>query len=339
MDAGGAFQEGAAVTESITSSDELRQFATENDGRRKIDVEACLDLHRRAANQIDLLARHVSELRGQLEAATAAGTPQPSSNEDAAQAALLVLQRAQATADQTIAEASRVRAEAEAIRQQADGEARARADAALDEARVEAQHIVDAARIQAAEITNANAQAAERVAEAEQRFRDRIRMLRADAESLVDLTRELEEGTAAATDEPAADEPQVAPTQPKAQEPAPASLATPPDRSAEAGEQQAPALATEPLPPPPPPPPEPAAAAPTASASTAGAPEAAAPDIQFLPPPPPKELYELSEHELEEALEGRSIDDELFGDDVVIDLRDEPTPSVRGGSYDVQGRD
>jgi len=46
------------------------------------------------------------------------------------------------------------------------------------------------------------------------------------------------------------------------------------------------------------------------------------------PPPPAKDVLDLTEAELEEVLGGKSIDDELFDDDLVIDLTDdakEPT--------------
>jgi hypothetical protein len=65
------------VTENTTNSAELRQFAADNTGRRKIDVEASLDLHRRAANHIDALNEHVNDLRHRVTNGTAAPAPAP----------------------------------------------------------------------------------------------------------------------------------------------------------------------------------------------------------------------------------------------------------------------
>ncbi len=94
------------MTDSITSSSELRQFAQENSGRRKIDVQAALDLHQRAANQIDLLGEHITDMQQRLASAVSSPDQAPApvfteapaapvaAGEDSSQAALMVLQRA-----------------------------------------------------------------------------------------------------------------------------------------------------------------------------------------------------------------------------------------------------
>ncbi len=321
------------MTDIITTSSELRQFAGENNGRRKIDVDASLDLHRRAADQIDELSARMSELQARLRAASDAQTVAARSatgDDDSAQAALLVLQRAQATADQAIAEANRIRSDAETVRQQADAEAQARADAALAEARVRAQQMVEAAEAKAAQIAAANAEAAEQAAAIERQYHERIRSLREEAESLVEMARRIEEGTTPA-DEPGTDiDLTGAPVQTVSEEepaPTPAALPDlpPPPVIAEPEQPGAEVAALATAPPPPPP-------SPARDATPTGA------EADFRPPPPPKELYELSESELEHALEGRSIDDELFDDDVVIDLRDDESEQSPT-SYELYGRD
>ena len=64
------------------------------------------------------------------------------------------------------------------------------------------------------------------------------------------------------------------------------------------------------------------------TSAAATAPAAAAADGE--------ELIDLTEAELEQALGGKSIDDELFGDDAVIDLTDE---SEQSKSFEFFSRD
>ena len=334
------------MTENTTNSAELRQFAADNTGRRKIDVEASLDLHRRAANCIDALSGHVNDLRRSVASGEApAPAPAPvavTSSEDPSQSALMILQKAQQTADQTVAEANQVLADAERTRREADALAQAKADTALAQARVEADDITAAAEVRAGEIiaaaearagevAAATAVTAERVADAQRAYHAKAASLRADAEGVVALARSMEnlageELPAALTEEPF--------TKPLEREPAAAApLAAAVDAApAEPAPTEEPVEAAAPaeLPPPPagdsellPPPP-----APDVAASELPPPPAA----DLLPPPPApapapvavdEDLVDLTEAELEQALGGRSIDDELFGDDVVIDLTDE----------------
>lgn len=341
------------MTENTTNSAELRQFAADNTGRRKIDVEASLDLHRRAANHIDALSEHVNDLRQRVTTGDAAPAPTPApavavAGEDPSQSALMILQKAQQTADQTIAEANQVLADADRTRREADALAQAKADTALAQARVEAAGIIEAAEARAGEVAAAAAVAAERAVEAQRAYQAKATSLRTDAEGVVALARSME--TVAAEDLPPAltEEPFTTPIH---EVPAPAVAAAPVAEVAPEPEAPAPpvaeAVAVAPAPADLPPPP--AAAGPDLlPPPPAPAPEVAAPVSSELPPPPApapapvaaatdaEELIDLTEAELEQALDGKSIDDELFGDDVVIDLTDE---SEQSKSFEFFSRD
>lgn len=378
------------MTESITSSGELRQFASENSGRRKIDVQQSLDLHQRAANQIDLLGEHLPEMQRKLNAAGREQSPAVASEpvakpslaagEDPSQAALIVLQRAQETAEVAIAEAEEISAQAQRVRDEADAIAELRAEtmaeAAMAEARGQAAHIIDAAQQRASEVAEATALAADRSAFAQRQYRNKTSSLRIDAESLVEIAQRMESVAgedlpATLTARPFTDAtlaPAEPPTTPPVPAPAPAALA---DSSALDPEDEieeeivleddaAAKLAAAPdvLPPPPvveaatvlpppraaavveevaapaatlPPPPD-ASLLPPPPAVSNGAP-AAVGRTEFLPPPS-KDVLDLTETELEEVLGGKSIDDELFDDDLVIDLTDdEKEPASQGFEF------
>lgn len=307
------------MTENTTNSAELRQFAADNTGRRKIDVEASLDLHRRAANQIDALSEHVNDLRhrvttgGEIAVPAPPAAPAPTAGQEPSQSALMILQQAQQTADLTIAEANQVLADAERTRREADALAQAKADTALAQARVEAAGIIEAAEARAGEIAAASAVAAERAAKAQRAYLAKAADLRADAEGVVALARSME--SVAGEDLPAAltEEPFTKPIQ---RDVAAAAAVAEADEAAAAPVDLAPPAAEADLLPPPP--------APEVAASELPPPPAA----DALPPPPPPaatddDLIDLDEVDLEQALGGKSIDDELFGDDVVIDLTEE----------------
>lgn len=346
------------MTENTTNSAELRQFAADNTGRRKIDVEASLDLHRRAANHIDALSEHVNDLRQRVTTGDPAPAPAPAvavNGEDPSHSALMILQQAQQTADQTIAEANQILADAERTRREADALAQAKADTALAQARVEAAGIIEAAETRAGEVAAATAVAAERAVEAQRAYQAKATSLRTDAEGVVALARSME--NVAAEDLPPAltEEPFTAPIH---EVPAAAVAAAPvvevapePEAPVEAiADEVAAAPAPADLPPPPaaagpdllPPPPAPAPEV-AAAVSTELPPPPAA---EVLPPPPApapaaaaadgEELIDLTEAELEQALGGKSIDDELFGDDAVIDLTDE---SEQSKSFEFFSRD
>lgn len=242
------------MTDSITSSSELRQFATENDGRRKIDVLASLDLHKRAANQIDLLGEHITDLQKRLAAAVSAPagtvappTPMPTpvaapvAGEEPGQAALMILQRAQDTAEQVLSEATQIRADAERTRNEADALAKAKADAALAEARGQAAHIIEAAQQRANEVAEATTVVADRAAFNQSKFRDRAAGLRADAQSVVALAESME---LAATEELPATLTKRPYTEPIGQ---PAPVAAVPDPMPEPAAAPAPAVVAEPV--------------------------------------------------------------------------------------------
>ncbi|MGI9621475.1 MAG: hypothetical protein ACR2PK_01465, partial [Acidimicrobiales bacterium] len=53
------------------------------------------------------------------------------------------------------------------------------------------------------------------------------------------------------------------------------------------------------------------------------------PPTHSLPPPPDQDLLDLNDNQLEEAI-GASIDDELFGDEPVIDLTDDDANAAPG---------
>ena len=319
------------MTENTTNSAELRQFAADNTGRRKIDVEASLDLHRRAANHIDALSEHVNDLRQRVTTGDPAPAPAPAvavNGEDPSHSALMILQQAQQTADQTIAEANQILADAERTRREADALAQAKADTALAQARVEAAGIIEAAETRAGEVAAATAVAAERAVEAQRAYQAKATSLRTDAEGVVALARSME--NVAAEDLPPAltEEPFTAPIH---EVPAAAVAAAPVVEVAPEPEAPVEAIADE------------VAAAP-APADLPPPPAAAGPDL--LPPPPApapaaaaadgEELIDLTEAELEQALGGKSIDDELFGDDAVIDLTDE---SEQSKSFEFFSRD
>ena len=347
------------MTENTTNSAELRQFAADNTGRRKIDVEASLDLHRRAANHIDALSEHVNDLRQRVTNGDPVPAPAPApavaaSGDESSQSALMILQQAQQTADLTLAEANQVLADAERTRREADALAQAKADTALAQARVEAAGIIEAAEARAGEVAAATAVAAERAVEAQRAYQAKATSLRTDAEGVVALARSME--NVAGEDLPAAltEEPFTKPIQ-RDEAPAVAVAAAPVVEAAQEPEAPAePVVVDEPvvaaaapapadLPPPPaagpdllPPPPAPEVAP---AASELPPPPAA----EVLPPPPApapvaetEELIDLTEAELEQALGGKSIDDELFGDDVVIDLTDE---SEQSKSFEFFSRD
>jgi hypothetical protein len=385
--------EGVSVTDSITSSSELRQFAAENNGRRKIDVHAALDLHLRAANQIDLLGEHITDIQQRLAAAVStqslapapvAEAPAPApvpvqpvgAGQDTSQAALMVLQRVQETANGVLAEAEVVRAEADRTRAEADALAELKAEAALAEARGQAAHIIEAAQERAAQVAAATAEVADRAAFAQRQYRDRTTTLKADAQSIVSLVETME--TIAGEDLPPTvttkpyTEVMAPPSTPPIPAPAPPALVEDVEARVEVPAVESdPAVEVEPLA-------QPveeitpvveeflpavaevaavqeleAANSPPAFAAAAeevaipAEPVAVAveyvptlpppPDATLLPPPPSvafepaaatalvgeKDVLDLTEIELEEVLGGKSIDDELFDDEVVIDLTDE----------------
>ncbi len=344
------------MTENTTNSAELRQFAADNTGRRKIDVEASLDLHRRAANHIDALSEHVNDLRQRVTTGDPAPAPAPApavavTGEDPSQSALMILQKAQQTADQTLAEANQVLADAERTRREADALAQAKADTALAQARVEAAGIIEAAESRAGEVAAATAVAAERAIEAQRSYHAKATSLRADAEGVAALARSME--NVAGEDLPTAltEEPF---TKPIHETPVAAAAVAPVVEVAPEPEAPAEPVAEEPvvaaapadLPPPPaaagpdllPPPP-----APTPEVVAVEAELPPPPAAEVLPPPPApapvavsEDLIDLTEAELEQALGGKSIDDELFGDDAVIDLTDE---SEQTKSFEFFSRD
>ena len=344
------------MSDSTTSSADLRRFAAENSGRRKIDVETSLDLHRRAANQIDMLNEHVNELRQRLAqspevaapaAPAAAQAPAPvAAGEDPSQAALMILQKAQVTADETITEANQIRAEADRTRREADAVAQAKADTAVAQARGQAASIIEGAEQRAAEVAAATAISAEHAADAQRSYQARVSSLRSDAESVVALARNME--TKAGENLP------VALTEQPFTEPI-----NRPGEEAELVDASAPAMAEEAAPvealdaaaapeaehelPPPPAETAPDAGTlppPPADEDTSLLPPPPAPSTEFLPPPPDQtddELIDLTEAELERALGGKSIDDELFGEDAVIDLTDETESAA--GNFEFFSRD
>ncbi|MGI9622406.1 MAG: hypothetical protein ACR2PK_06175, partial [Acidimicrobiales bacterium] len=185
------------MNDRITSSGELRQFASDNTGRRKIDVEYSLDLHRRSAAVIDGLNEEIAGLKRALASATD-GTVAPAAPlaiepaEDPSEAALLVLRQAQATAEQTLAEAQEVRAQADRTKTEAEALAQAKADAAISQARGEGAHLIEQAEARAAEVAAATAVEADRTAFSQRQFRDRAATLRADAEAMVQLAETME---------------------------------------------------------------------------------------------------------------------------------------------------
>lgn len=298
------------MNDRITSSGELRQFASDNTGRRKIDVEHSLELHRRSAAVIDSLNEEIAGLKRALASATDGSTSAPTlSNEpaeDPTEAALLILRQAQATADQTLAEAQEVRAQADRTKAEAEALAQAKAEAAISQARGECAHLIEQAEARAAEVAASTAVEADRAAFAQRQFRDRAAALRADAASIVNLAESME--TAASEDLPPSltRQPFTEPTM--TGEVAPVSNLAPPTA------QPAPPAPEENLPPVPP--------------------------THSLPPPPDQELLEMNDNELEEAI-GASIDDELFGEEPVIDLTDDgdTTPAPAAGNFEFFSRD
>ncbi len=385
------------MTDNTTNSAELRQFAADNSGRRKIDVDASLDLHRRAANHIDALSEHVNELRQRVAAGETATPVQPAApavaapTEDASTSALMILQHAQSTADQTIADAqtaadrtvadaNQVLADAERTRREADAMAQAKADTALAQARVEAAGIIEAAEARAAEVAAATAVAAERAVDAQRAYMHKATSLRADAEGVVALARSME--SVAGEDLPPAltEQPFTSPvhrseaavvTEPIP--PVPADPAPVADTTQVESEAAAEVAAAAPVDIPAPDqaldqPEAPAAQADLTPAPVAGLAEAPvaqadvppAPAADLLPPPPitvtddsalppppvveaelppppavatnGTNLIDLTEAELEAKLDGKSIDDELFDEDVVIDI----TEDAEAGAKDFQ---
>ncbi|MEM7288458.1 MAG: hypothetical protein AAF480_19100, partial [Actinomycetota bacterium] len=285
------------MTENTTNSNELRQFAADNAGRRKIDVEATLDLHRRAANQIDALSEHVNDLRQRVasgDIAPAAAPVAPTVGEEPSQSALLILRNAQETADQTIAEANHVLADAERTRREADAMAQAKADTAVAKARVEGASIIEAAEVRANEIAAASIVAAERATDAQRAYHSKASSLRADAEGVLALARSME--TVAGEDLPEAltAEPFTEPIQRDeiAAAPAPAPVPAPVPEPTPVPEAAAPAPApVEDVTPAP----EVAAPAPEVAAPAPVEDAAPAPAQADLPPPPAPEVAVATE--------------------------------------------
>lgn len=372
------------MPERITSSSELRGFVADNTGRRKIDTEASLELHVRAATQIDLLTQELEEFEERSKH-MAAAPPAPAPAEqptDPSSSAMMLLRNAQVAADETLTEAADMRAKAAAALAEAEARAKARAEEATAEAmaraeqaiadarltadrtladaqseadraradaRNEAARIVELARAEADSIADATGKVRDRAEFIQRQYLDKAGIVRREAEALADFSRQVEtfaksdmvlppfdpdavepanaapahEATSAAeTDEPVAAA-AAAPAPAAEPAPAPAPIAEPviaPDHPAIA---ESPAAATpdshlalvadEPdaaLPPPPPPP------------AITEEPAAPAASAEFLPPPPKVDVLDLTEDELADVLDGRSIDDELFDDDEVIDLTD-----------------
>lgn len=404
------------MPESITSSSELRGFVADNTGRRKIDTEASLELHIRAATQIDLLTQELAELERRLADARSAADNQPrhsppaqaATDEDATSSAMMLLRNAQAAADETLAEAAQLRARAAAeladaeaqARVRADNavaeavanaersvaEARMRADAVLSDARAQAQQIVEHAHGEADTLRRANDTARDRAEYIQRQFLDRAHNAQREADALADFSRQIvsfaetefvpsfdgappaaeaspdaltdtagsgdeaapaavdsTEGAWSATDTTgeaerdadvvaAATEPTTAANEAPAMDtpsPVASSLPDPPaPRESEDFESHLTLVADEPdatLPPPPPPPPPALDQQPEESAPT-----------DVLPPPPSADILDLTEEQLANVLEGTSIDDELF-DDEVIDLTEDADATSDG--FQFFGRD
>ncbi len=339
------------MTDQITSG-ELRGFVADNTGRRKIDTEASMELHVRAATQIDALSHQVAELNARVadaEAAAAAAqsTPAaPAAQQDPTDAAMMLLRNAQTAADQTIAEAERIKAEAASALDVAQQAATAEADRQLTDAREQAQAIIAAANEEAAQaLVDANARAASMLSANEKaldradfiqrQYVEKASTVRQEAEALVEFSRQVE--SLAGTDLTIPDLPEEfaqLDSAPKPPPPVAEPFVEAPQAAAPVAEpspfvEEAPAE-------------EAVAEAPHVEAPPAPAAEitpdiavfdqevaSVEPNSSFLPPPPPPaaiDILDLSESDLEGALDSSDdIDDDLFGeaDDDVIDLRDE----------------
>lgn len=331
------------MSDQITSS-ELRSFVTDNTGRRKIDTEASLELHVRAANHLDALSQHVAELRQRLQdtEGTLAQARSAAPAQDPADAAMMLLRNAQTAADETLAEAERIKAAANSTLENAEAHARLEAERHVADAEQQARQIIEAAHAKAQELTAESAKAVDRAEFIQRQYVEKASNVRKEAEALVDFSRQVEnlaetEPTVPAelAPAPAAD---VAPAAEASVLATVADVARPTEAPASvepASPYAAPeAPAADPVPAAPYANPEQAAEAnPAAEEILTDAPAAPpASNSQFLPPPPPPtaaavDMLDLSEGELDEPIgSDDTIDDELFGDDElegeVIDLRD-----------------
>jgi len=314
------------MTERITSSTELRSFVADNTGRRKLDAEASLELHIRAAKQLDMLSQQVADMQARLSDAgspSAAQAPPIAAGSDASESAMMLLRNAQTAADQTLAEASQMRSDAASTLQSAESDAQAQADAALEGARAEARSLVDAAEVEAAELVTSSNKAVDRARFIERQYIEKAGAVRREAEALVDFSRQVEsladsgiEVDSASGEEPASSvlasppPPPAAPALETQLLEAPLVDAVPEAPVVEAPPLEAPVVEAPPL------------EAPVAEPAEVI--EDTLPASQFLPPPPPpsaSDILDLTEAELDEVIGDESIDDELFGDDV-IDVRD-----------------
>ena len=131
------------MSDQITSS-ELRSFVTDNTGRRKIDTEASLELHVRAANHLDALSQHIAELRQRLQdtEGSLAQARSTAPAQDPADAAMMLLRNAQTAADETLAEADRIKATANSTLENAEAHARLEADKHVAQAEEQARQIL-----------------------------------------------------------------------------------------------------------------------------------------------------------------------------------------------------
>jgi len=304
------------MTERITSSTELRSFVADNTGRRKIDTEASLELHIRAAKQLDMLSQQVADMQARLsDASSPAAAPAPliPAGSDASESAMMLLRNAQTAADQTLAEASQMRSDAASTLQSAESDAQAQADAALEGARAEARSLVNAAEVEAGELVTSSNKAVDRARFIERQYIEKAGAVRREAEALVDFSRQVESLADSGIDADSA----------SGEESANSVLASPPpppaDPAPETQAVEAPLVDAVPE--------APVVEAPPLEAPVAEPVEVieeALPASQFLPPPPPPsatDILDLTEAELDEVIGDESLDDELFGDDV-IDVRD-----------------
>lgn len=181
---------------SCTGAD-LRGFADTHLHGRRADTAVTRTVILDAAATIDELQREVDELR------IAAATVEPTHSTDDA-AALLLLRTARETAEQTIAEADRLHAEATSIHDRTVEEATARAEELVTAARVQAQHLAQRAAADAEARCDQAEERLQRLHDARTRlehlmrqtendYQARLAELRQTAESIVSHLARLEE--------------------------------------------------------------------------------------------------------------------------------------------------
>ncbi len=309
------------MTERITSSTELRSFVADNTGRRKIDAEASLELHIRAAKQLDMLSQQVADMQARLsDAGSVAVAPAPpiATGSDVSESAMMLLRNAQTAADETLAEASRMRADAASTLESADSSAQAKADAALDGARSEARELVSAAEIEAAELISNSNTAVERAKFIERQYIEKAGAVRREAEALVEFSRQVESLADGGIEaDPVVDDDTTASLLAPPPPPAPEARATE-EPVSEAPIVEAPIVEAPIVE-------DPVFEEPVLQAAPPEPVSEALPATEFLPPPPPPsatDILDLTEAELDDVIGDSSIDDELFGDEI-IDIREE----------------